>query len=122
MATKEQHVDKAVRNAAFAKALNLNSQTSIEWAFTSLFYSGMHYVEAYLVHKQVADTSHDSHAKREKLIASTFELRSLHRHYMELKRFSMNARYFCISMKESEFTADALTAHAMIEAKIKAVI
>jgi len=85
MATKEQHVDKADRNATFAKTLTLDTQTSIEWAFTSLFYSGMHYVEAYLAKNHVAPTLHDSHAKREKLIASTSELMSLHREYMDLK-------------------------------------
>lgn len=122
MATKEQHVDKAHRNATFAKALTLDTQTSIEWAFISLFYSAMHYVEAYLAKKSVAPILHDSHAKREKLIASTSELRSLYREYMDLKRFSMDARYFCVSMKESDFKGDALAAHNVIETKIKAVL
>jgi len=48
MPAKDEHLAKARGNESFALSLPLNSNSGVDWALVALFYSAMHYVEAYL--------------------------------------------------------------------------
>ena len=119
MATKEQHAAKADNNVAFAKSIELKSQVNIDWALTALFYSGVHYVDAYLVKKGTLPHLYDTHAKREKMIETDSSLRTVKNEYYDLKHFGMNARYFCNITRADKVTGEALPALEAIQKHIK---
>ena len=122
MATKEEHFEKAHRNHIFARSLNLDNQTNLEWAFVALFYSGVHYVEAYCEKMHVHSHRHGSHTKREKLMALDSQLSEVYREYLDLKNFSILARYYCRPMTVSDFEEVALPAHETIRTKIQSIL
>jgi len=48
MPTKDEHVKKAVENEKFASSLDDGAQAGVNWKLVVLFYTALHYVEAYL--------------------------------------------------------------------------
>lgn len=122
MATKEKHVEKADRNASFAKSLPLDNQANIDWAVTALFYSGLHYVEAYLEKNGTSAHLHDTHGKRDRLMVMDSTLKRVQREYTDLKNFSLMARYECSTMTSTEVTDEAIPALEAIKKAIQKVI
>ena len=47
MPSTNEHLAKAQGNKTFAYNLGVTTPTAIGWALTALFYSALHYVEAY---------------------------------------------------------------------------
>ncbi len=122
MATKEKHVEKADRNAAFAKALRLDNPVNIDWAFTALFYSGLHYIDAYFEKVGLAPHLHDTHGKRDKMMVLDSTLKPIRNEYFDLKNFGRAARYECGPLKASEVTDDAIPALEAIRTHIQKVL
>jgi hypothetical protein len=91
MPSEPDHLTKAANNEKFADSLSLNGRTEVEWALTALFYSALHYVEAYL-HKQfkIDSRNHDS---RDKAINRDSRLRRVFVEYQKLKTLGWAARY-----------------------------
>ncbi len=87
MPTTPEHKAKAAANEAFASTLDAPSW---DWAVSGLFYSALHYVEAYLATKNVHSGSHpvrDSHIQKDTV------LKTVYKSYRELKDESRTARY-----------------------------
>ena len=122
MATKDRHIEKADRNAAFAEALPLDSEANIDWAATALFYSGLHYVEAYLEKIGLEPHQHNTHGKRDKIIVLDETLRPIHREYADLKNLSTITRYQCVSTRPSSIQDEALPALATIQQHIRKLL
>jgi hypothetical protein len=122
MATQQEHVAKADNNAAFAKSLDLKSQVNVDWALTALFYSGMHYVEAYLAKIQALPHTHDTHGKRDKFFVFDAKLKKVSHEYFDLKNFGLKARYDCRAIKASEVTKEAIPALETIKKHIQGII
>ena len=84
------HLNRAIENEQFADSLNSSSSLETDWAITALFYSAVHYVDAYLV---VARSKPIDHQERERMIERNGTLSGIFMPYRELKRMSRAARY-----------------------------
>jgi hypothetical protein len=89
--TRDEHVEKAEGNEAFAASLPSDSQTASDWTLVILFYAAVHYVEAYLdkhwsIHAR-------SHTTRDKYFGKEANLRKIFSSYSQLKYYGYNARY-----------------------------
>ncbi len=119
MPTKDQHIQKASDNEAFAGKLDTASQVSVNWKLIILFYVAVHYVEAYLAKSLGMHVR--SHTTRDSYIAREANLRKIGTSYMHLKYYGYNARY-----EPDEFTAadvnDALGYLATVKAAISPLL
>jgi hypothetical protein len=96
--TKNQHVKKATENEAFFQNLDESTQASINWKLVVLFYTGLHYVEAYLA--KTLNQHNRSHTTRDNCVSRETSLRKIRAQYNHLKFYGYNARY-----EEDQFTA-----------------
>jgi hypothetical protein len=90
MPSRDEHLSKARNNKGFADAIKPSSPTSIEWAWTAIFYSALHYVEAFhAIHEYHC---RDHHGLRD-AIERNPRLSVIADEYVELLDYSWNARY-----------------------------
>lgn len=102
MPTKAEHVKKATDNENFADGLDASTQASVNWKLTVLFYTAVHYVEAYLA--EHLNTHLRSHTTRDGYVAKEANLRKIRNQYSHLKFYGYNARY-----EVDQFTAQDVT-------------
>jgi hypothetical protein len=119
VASQTQHTEKADRNANFAVALDLSKQVNVEWAMTSLFYSSLHYVEAYCARVGFPDSVHNTHGKRDTLVGRDAVLRTIRNEYTDLKNFGLEARYECRAIPAKKVTDEAIPALNTIKSHIR---
>ena len=91
MPTRDEHVTKAQGNEAFADSIDPTSQSRIDWKLVILFYTAMHYVEAYVA--KVMEMHLRSHQTRDSYIAKEANLKKIRVSYGHLKYYGYNARY-----------------------------
>jgi hypothetical protein len=93
MPSENEHLNKARNNRALAYALNpATGPNTCGWAITILFYSALHYVEAY--HAKLNPPQHyQNHNELKRVIVSNANLRAIADDYEDLFQFSWNARY-----------------------------
>ncbi len=88
MSNEKAHLAKAVRNEEFYEnVLELNS----DWAVVGLFYSAVHYIEAYLA-KRLSIHS-DNHEDRKNYVNQFSNLKPIYKEYSELQNLSWGIRY-----------------------------
>lgn len=97
MPSVKQHIDKAKYNEQFFEDVKYDYP---DWAITGLFYSALHYVDAYLVSK---GHSAEDHKTRLWFVESTKELKPIYANYRAMYDYSINARY-----KMHEFNIESL--------------
>ena len=100
MPTVQQHITWAERNERFAESISILPVRYPDWEITSLFYSALHYVDAYL---PTRSQSPKSHKRRLDAIAA---VSSLKEDYSSLYERSIDARYRMVSF--STEAADAV--------------
>jgi hypothetical protein len=92
--TTRRHIATAEENEQFAREMLQQSRPSppsLRWATVSLFYAGVHYVNAYLwEHARLVPRDH---LDREALINRWPELARMSLAYQALKNRSLQARY-----------------------------
>ena len=115
MPTKDEHVAKASGNEKFALSIVLKDKIHIDWALISMFYAGVHYVEAYLA---TIGQHIRSHETRDKFVARDTNLRSVYNNYSDLKYFGYNARYE-VSNFDAKTVSDAAKHLSAIKTKLK---
>jgi hypothetical protein len=90
--SKEQHLQRAADNEAFAKGIDLSVPNNIGWHITATFYAAVHYIQAYL-------SSHGKypvlHTARDAAISKDHRISGVFPDYRELKDKSREARYEC---------------------------
>ncbi len=84
----EDHLSQAQHNFKFYQSIDTHIYS--DWAATALFYTALHYIDAFLAVKQIHPGKHDV---RDKLVNSLAELKGLYPSYSHLKNQSRNARY-----------------------------
>ncbi|MGP8244797.1 MAG: hypothetical protein ACLQVN_09800 [Bryobacteraceae bacterium] len=118
MPSRDEHLSKAQKNKEFAKSIKLDNPTSVGWALTSLFYSALHYIEAY-------NAKYNFHCKKHQdlndNIARNPMLSAISDDYLDLSAFSWNARYQAVKYGTAEFE-EALQYHAAIERHVMDLI
>lgn len=93
MASKDAHLWQANHNETFYS--QLLTTEFLDWAVTAIFYSGLHYVDAYLATKN-GDPKYahpPTHEVRTPLVARESNLRRIFPQYERLKNKSEAARY-----------------------------
>ena len=99
MPSKGEHLTKADNNRRFADGLGVASPTSIGWAITALFYSALHYIEAY-------NAKFNTHFRKHELLNQDIErnpiLNPIWEDYRDLSEFSWNARYNYVNYGKTE--------------------
>ncbi len=88
MSNEKAHLIKAVRNEEFYEnVLELNS----DWAVVGLFYSAVHYIEAFLAKR--INMHSDNHEARKLYVNQLSDLNPIYKEYSELQTISYNIRY-----------------------------
>lgn len=91
MPSRDEHVLKAEGNEAFAGTIEPTSQARIDWKLVVLFYTAMHYVEAYLAKNMQMHLR--SHTTRDSYVSKESNLKKVRVSYGHLKFYGYNARY-----------------------------
>ena len=98
--------------------MTLENQPKIDWALVILFYSAMHYVEAYLA---TLGQHLRSHTTRDNFVGRDARLRKIFSEYQDLKYYGYNARYEMQKFTAADVT-DAATSLATVEAYIRTIL
>ena len=98
MPSKSHHLATAEKNEKISQAIaNLAVTESVtDWEITMLFYSALHFVDAFLDHSR--DIHPDTHKHRKHLISTVTQLRPISKQYMDLYERSLDARYRLVRM------------------------
>ncbi len=80
-------------------SLDVDTTKFLDWAVTSIFYAGMHYIEAYFATRGVHSSDHRT---RDSSVLRDPDLRPLYRDFNELKNHSINARYYMVPFVPSD--------------------
>ena len=118
MPSSSEHLDKARNNKRFADCIKSSSPTFIGWAITALFYSALHYVEAYNARY---DAHFREHSELSRDIADSPVLQSIYDDYRDLSNFSWNARYNAINYHEAELN-EAKECHEAVEKHLRKLL
>jgi len=103
MASQAKHVEQADRNFQCSEALaNLNPVRFTDWEVTTLFYSALHYVEAYLAGSGIDYPHPKKHSQRKDELANRSALDSIALNDRSLHDYSENARYELAMYSEAE--------------------
>lgn len=89
MPSENAHLGQAEHNLALYDGLDRKKYS--DWASTVLFYSALHYVDAYLARN--LGVHPNGHADRDKYINTVVALKAARNDYRELKDYCHNARY-----------------------------
>ena len=100
MPSKRKHVSMATKNERFFEHFDLDNSPFLEWAVTGLFYSLIHYIEAYLADRLNDHTS--SHFDREPRMDRISDLRRIYNEYRHLKDQSRQGRYLGLRFTSDE--------------------
>ena len=96
----QEHLVQAGHNETFFGRIDVGSFS--DWAVTVLFYSALHYIDAYLATQGYYDPG--GHDVREDLIRRDSNVRPLYPSYARLKNFSRSARYYGSRYSDSQVT------------------
>jgi hypothetical protein len=97
--TSANHVKKADANREFGYGMNAAHPTSAGWALTAMFYSALHYTQAYLLKTGVQT---DSHGDLFEAIKFDPKLKGIYGQYRYLFDYGFNARYRLIVYGKSD--------------------
>jgi hypothetical protein len=89
--TKEEHLAKAHEIFALHNAIDPALPGAIGWSITMLFYTALHYIEAYLVATRGFGCKH--HFSRATEIQRDLRINTLYNDYSMLETLSREARY-----------------------------
>ncbi len=112
MPARDDHIWQARHNASFYATLDKGAFK--DWAATVLFYTGLHYIDAFLAERRNIHPS--THKFRDNTVAMIAELRPIYRDYSALKDASFNARYIPRTPFTDKYVYDLENTHL---AKIK---
>jgi hypothetical protein len=118
MPSREQHLQKASANKAFAGEIVRDNPTRAGWAITALFYSALHLVEAYNAKFNFHCASHSQRI-------DDLDRNPVHRPirdiFKDLYSYSRNARYNAVSYGDPEYQK-ALGWLSTIEAHVSNIL
>jgi hypothetical protein len=97
----DKHAGQAKHNEAFFAVVP--KDTYSDWAATTLFYTAVQMVDAYLA-SRIPEIHPSNHSERDRQFATDPRLQGLWRHYRTLKDYSRDARY----RPPTRFTSDFL--------------
>ena len=93
-----QHLPQAEKNERLAESITLLPERFPDWEITALFYSALHYVDAFLATQNVHPRTHDRRIESIRAFVESWE------DFRHLYQVSLNARYLMVPLA----TEDAL--------------
>lgn len=108
------HINQAERNEKIASTLFKTAY--VEWGVVALFYSAVHYVEAFLAPQKVHSADHD---ERNKHVHA--QLRSIEPDYHLLRLTSRQARYDGL-IPNNDQISECMIAHETIKKRVRAML
>lgn len=106
MPIESEHLQKAEYNETFYQSFDLNRTQYYDWVVNGIFYSVLHYIEAYLATQNLHSLDH---ADRNAKIRSDNNLgRYVYKKYMELKDDSEGGRYRMQNFTPGEIRQDMI--------------
>lgn len=90
MPQKDEHLTQAVHNEAFVNSFDFDTSLFLDWVLTGIFYSSIHYIEAFLATK---DKHTSAHKSRDNYVG--VYLVNIYDDYRDLKDDTDDARYRC---------------------------
>ena len=91
MPAKDDHLNQAHHNFQFYQSVN--SSQYPDWAITALFYTALHYIDAYLATLPLA-VHPSNHGMRDNCMSRLPALRAIYNEYSFLKSHCHTARYY----------------------------
>jgi hypothetical protein len=116
--SKDEHLRKAEKNKAFARSILSTDSTSIGWVLVALFYSALHFVDAF---GAKYNTPYSSHKQRNEDVQRNPQLERLRDDYLDLYTLGWNARYTMQIYGEKEHR-EAMDSLAIVESEIRALL
>lgn len=104
MLSEDEHFAQAEKNERLSRLLlspGFPGETFHDWEVTTLFYSALHYVDAFLASKGIDAGSHRARISH---VAKFAELKPIEMMYENLRLRSENARYDLIPFPRQEVT------------------
>ncbi|MEQ1949172.1 MAG: hypothetical protein ABL995_18410 [Bryobacteraceae bacterium] len=118
MPSQAEHLYKATNNKLFADGIARDNPTAAGWILTALFYSALHYVEAF-------NAKFNCHFSRHEDLNRDLErnpqLCPIYDEYRDLSTFSWNARYQPVKYGDAQLR-EAYEAHSMVVKHINALL
>ena len=118
MPNTNEHLAKAQGNKTFAYNLSVTTPTAIGWALTALFYSALHYVEAYNAKYHQHFSRHEDLSRE---IGRNPVLQPIYDDYKDLLAFSWNARYRPVQYDAAKLV-EAKEYHAAVEQVVSGLL
>ena len=109
MPALNQHLPLAESNESFAESIVSLPARFPDWEITALFYSALHYVDAFLSTQGIHPRSHDSRIRSIRSFADAWE------DYRDLYQLSLHARYNTVGFGTE--TADAVRTGPFLRVK-----
>jgi len=88
---EKEHIDKAHHNEDFVNIFDIDNTKFLDWIITGLYYTALHYIDAYLASLGVEFIKNHTHRHEEYVIALD---RNVFRDYRTLENKSIIARYY----------------------------
>ena len=110
MPNRTTHETQALHNDRFWQSLDVGTTPYTDWIVNGIFYSAIHWIEAYLA---TINSHSSSHANRSTIMKGLFWLRDhpdMITDYELLRTESENARYVGRKYTDEEITADLIPA------------
>jgi len=106
--TATEYIQQAAHNAALASFLRTNKPEYLDWAVTCLFYSAVHYVNAYLAHSKTPiprrhRAGDSGQPGRLNIVQQDGTLKAIYKNYRHLDDESRDARYELRLPKVSDY-------------------
>lgn len=111
-----EHLKQAQHNEAFVNIFDTASSPYLDWALIGIFYSSVHYIEAFLATKNKHTRYHTSRDNYVEVY-----LGNIYEDYRELKDYSEDARYSCKTITDS-MIYDGLDKLQNIKNQLKTII
>ena len=120
MPTEPQHLAKALNNRSIATALGADptDHTATAWALTVLFYSALHYIEAF---NSRTNFHGHTHQQVNDQVRRNPVLEAIKYDYRDLQNFSWNARYDTTRYSQQHLD-EALQFHENIRRHVQALL
>lgn len=106
--TLPEYLAQACRNSEFAANIRKNQDKYLDWATTCLFYSAVHYVNAYFVKFGIAiprrhSSGDPKNPGRTNIVQQDPSLNTIYPHYRHLDDESRDARYELKIISEADY-------------------
>ena len=123
MPSKVDHLSQAEKNETVSLEIAVPgalSARSTDWEVTTLFYSALHFVDAFLDHSQSIHPQ--NHKDRRQWVSNASQLKPISKHYLELYDRSQDVRYLLLLISPAQVSYIYTDCFQPIKSHIKGLL